>query len=211
MKVQNSRSVGSVVDGSLSASRVALSSAGFVAAGCFAMSLAAQVRIPVPGTDVPMTLQLLGVFLIGFALRPALAVAAMVLYVACGASGLPVFASSGGLAGATCGYILGFIPAVWLVSSIGHRSRAGVGRLLIAGLCGTLVVFAIGVGWRVVFFGGFGSGEAALGLAMATGVAPFAVKAMVELALATAGVRCVGRLNNGRRKNLRPIFSSDQV
>lgn len=211
MRTQNSNSVCSVVDASLSASRAAWLSGVSVVVGCLAMGLAAQVRIPVPGTDVPMTLQLLGVFLIGFGLRPASAVAAMVLYVVCGASGLPVFAGPVGLAGATAGYILGFIPAVWLVSALGHRGEASTGRLLVAGFCGTLVVFAVGVGWRVTFFQGLGLGDAALGMAIATGAAPFAVKAIVELALATACARCVSRLIHGRRSVARPSYSSDQV
>ena len=173
------------------------------------MGLAAQVRIPVPGTDVPMTLQLLGVFLIGFALRPPLAVAAMVLYVVCGAFGLPVFAGPVGLAGTTGGYILGFIPAVWLVSALGHRRQTSTGRLFVAGFCGTLVVFVVGVGWRVAFFQGLGAGDAALGMAIATGAAPFAVKAIVELALAATCARCVSRWIHGRRIVARPSYRSE--
>ncbi len=211
MRMQDSSSVCSVVDASLHSSRVAWLNGVSVVVGCLAMGLAAQIRIPVPGTDVPMTLQLLGVFLIGFALRPALAVAAMVLYVVCGASGLPVFAGPGGLAGATGGYILGFIPAVWLVSALGHRGEASTGRLFVAGFCGTSVVFAIGVGWRVAFFRGLGAGDAAWGMATATGAAPFAVKAIVELALAAACARCVSRLIHGRRKVARASYRSDQM
>lgn len=211
MKTQPSNSVCSVVDASFLASRVAWLDAMSVVVGCAVMGLAAQVRVPVPGTDVPMTLQLLGVLVIGFALRPALAVPAMVLYAVCGACGMPVFAGPGGLAGATGGYILGFIPAVWLVSALAHRGEATAGRLLVAGLCGLSVVFAIGVAWRVAFFQGVGAGDSALGMAIATGAAPFAVKAIVELALAVAGAKCVGRLMHGRRKVGRPAFSSDKV
>ena len=166
------------------------------------MGLAAQVRVPLPGTDVPMTLQLLGVFLIGFAVRPHLAVAAMILYVVCGASGLPVFAGAGGLAGSTGGYILGFIPAVWLVSMLGHRREATTGRLFFAGICGISVVFVVGVGWRIAFFRGLGLGEEALGAAIATGAAPFAAKAIIELALAAASARCVGRWIHGQVRHL---------
>ena len=196
---------------SLRASRYAWLSAASVVGGCVAMALAAQVRIPVPGTDVPMTLQLLGVFAIGFAFRPSLATSAMVLYVVSGASGLPVFAGSGGLAGGTGGYILGFIPAVWLVSFLGHRREAGPGRLFVAGCCGFAVVFTVGVAWRVVFFRGLGLGDASFGMAIATGATPFAVKAIVELALAVVGAKCVSRLIRGRRDVGRPDNNFDQV
>lgn len=211
MRMQDSSSVCSVVGVSLPASRAAWLNAVYVVVGCLAMSLAAQVRVPIPGTDVPMTLQLLGVFLIGFALRPALAVAAMVLYLVCGTAGLPVFAGPGGLGGATGGYLLGFIPAVWLVSILGHRRHAGEGRLFVAGLCGGAIVFALGVGWRVGVFQGLGAGDASLGMAIATGAVPFAVKAIVELALATACAGCVSRLIHGRRKVAQSRYGSDQV
>lgn len=209
MKTQETMTTCPAISAARGASCAAWLSAVYVVVGCLVMSLSAQVRIPIPGTDVPMTLQLLAVFYIGFALRPALAVSAMVLYFGCGASGLPVFAGSAGLAGTTAGYIIGFVPAVWLVSAIANRREASFLRMLVAGVCGTSIVFALGTGWRFVFFGPLG-GEA-LSLAVLAGVAPFAVKAIVELVLAVGSVRSVRRLFSGRGASARPNHGMDQV
>jgi len=79
----------------------------------FAVALAAasQVAIPVPGTSGPMTLQPLAVVLAGICLGPGAGAASMVLCLAAGASGLPVFAPEGlpgvaRLVGPTGGYLL---------------------------------------------------------------------------------------------------------
>lgn len=157
----------------------ALSAAASVGAFCLLVSLGAQVRVPVPGTDVPMTLQLPAVLLTGFALTPPRAAAAMLLYLLCGAAGLPVFAPGlAGLAGPAGGYIVGFVAAAWLVSTLKGGSEAGFGRLLVAGAAGTFAVFALGVGARVIWFGGD------VRLAVATGLTPFVAKTAVELLFA---------------------------
>ncbi|RME38944.1 MAG: biotin transporter BioY, partial [Planctomycetota bacterium] len=69
----------------------------------------ARVAIPLPGTDVPMTLQLPAVLLAGVMLSPTEALYAMVLYLTVGTLGLPVFApASAGILGPTGGYLLGY-------------------------------------------------------------------------------------------------------
>src|SRR3982751_4305136 len=82
-----------------------------VAAG--ALALSAQFAMPIPGTPVPFTLTPFVVVLAGLLLGPVDAAAAMVLYLAAGAAGLPVFAPMGapGLArllGPTGGYLLAY-------------------------------------------------------------------------------------------------------
>lgn len=167
-----------------------------VFAGCFLVILSAQARIPVPGTDVPGTLQLLAVLLVGFSLSPARAVAATLLYLLCGAAGLPVFAGSVGLMGSTGGYIVGFVLAAWLVSHLAGGRDAVWLRLLAAGSAGLVVVFAAGSVWRVclvLLFGGLGD---SVGLAVSTGVVPFVLKGVIELLVAVA---LVGAIRGGRR------------
>jgi len=175
-----------------SAGSAALRAAGCVLGCCCLIALAAHVRIPLPGTDVPMTLQLLAVLLTGFALSPGKAVAATVLYLALGVAGLPVFApGSAGLFGPTGGYIAGFVVAGWLIARLRGDVGAGFYRLLIAGLTGTASVFVVGVAWRVLWFGGD------VQLAAATGLVPFIPKAVVELFLALAVVTALRH----RRRN----------
>jgi biotin transport system substrate-specific component len=162
---------------------------------CLLVALAAQVRIPVPGTDVPMTLQSTAVLLCGFALCPAEAALAMVLYVLGGASGMPLFTpGSGGVLGSTGGYIVGFLPAAWLVSLLRGSGGASFGRLFIAGAAGTGVIFVLGAlwPWRVALYGGD------VGMSVTTGVLPFAVKAVVQLSLAVTAVVSIRGLRRRR-------------
>jgi biotin transport system substrate-specific component len=67
-----------------------------VLAALFAVltAVGAQVRIPLP--LVPVTLQVLFVFLAGVLLPPRAAAASMILYVGMGLLGLPVFAGESG-------------------------------------------------------------------------------------------------------------------
>ncbi len=178
--IESKAAMGAPANAIASARRVVRLFAG--AAGfCLLTAFAAQVRIPVPGTDVPITLQVLAVLLAGMSLRPGPAAGAMLAYVALGTLGLPFFApGSAGLMGPTGGYILGFAAAAWLVSVCRGSGHAGFGRLLAAGAVGLVVLFALGVGWRIVWLGGD------VGLALATGLFPFAAKALVELLLAVA-------------------------
>ncbi len=149
-----------------------------VAACVSLMALAAQVRIPVPGTDVPMTLQLAAVLLTGFLLTPPRAVATMLVYLALGGAGLPVFTpGSAGLLGPTGGYLVGFVAAACLVSVLKGSPRASVVRLLMAGMAGVIVVFVVAIAWRTVLMGD-------LRAATATGLLPFVPKALVEVGCA---------------------------
>ncbi len=143
------------------------------------LALGAQVRIPLPGTDVPLTLQSLAVLTAGFALSPPRAAAAMLLYLSCGAAGLPVFTpGSAGVLGSTGGYLVGFVAAAWLVSLLKGGGEGSFIRLVLAGTAGTAVVFASGVAWRAI---GFSLDPF---LAIATGFVPFVVKDGVQVLLA---------------------------
>lgn len=155
---------------------------------CLLMTLGARVRVAIPWTDVPMTLQLLAVLLIGFSLEPALALGGMLTYLACGTAGLPVFtAGSLGLPGPTGGYLVGFVLAAWVVSNLRGGRAAGVGRLLLAGVTGVASVLVPGVLWHAAFVGG----DVWLSVDMA--LVPFVPKAVVELLLAVTLVTSAHR------------------
>ncbi|RYQ11641.1 biotin biosynthesis protein BioY [Bifidobacterium pseudolongum subsp. globosum] len=91
-----------------------------VAAGLLWAATAAG-RIPIPGTPVPITLQTLVVMMAAMVLSRRQAVAAVVMYVAMGACGLPVFAggmSTLALVGPSAGFIFGFVPAVAVTATL---------------------------------------------------------------------------------------------
>ena len=84
----------------------------------FLTGLLAQVRFYLPGTPVPVTGQVFGVFLAGILLGKWGGVS-QCMYVGLGAAGLPWFVGFNGglayLAGPTGGYIIGFIFAAFFL------------------------------------------------------------------------------------------------
>jgi biotin transport system substrate-specific component len=103
---------------------LAISATAFVA-------ICAHVSVPLYFTPVPVTLQTLAVILIGLALGPALGFSAMLLYLAEGAMGLPVFSphGPGGVAqllGPTAGFLFSYPLAAAAAGSLSEPSDSAV-------------------------------------------------------------------------------------
>ncbi|OYR42451.1 MULTISPECIES: biotin transporter BioY [unclassified Halorubrum] len=116
----------------------------------------AYVSFPNPVSPVSVTLQVLGVFLAGIFLGPVWGAASLVLYLAAGALGAPVFqGGSAGfveLVGGTAGYLWSYPIAAALVGAIVHRGgdlrdldAVSVPVLVGAMTAGTVVIYAMGV------------------------------------------------------------------
>jgi biotin transport system substrate-specific component len=125
-----------------------------VAATIF-VALCAHVSIPLFFTPVPVTLQTFAVILIGMALGPVAGFSTMLLYLAEGVAGLPVFspAGPGGLAhllGPTGGFLFAYpltaAAAGWIVRSL-PSSVSRFSRAIVAGIGSSIVTFAIGAAW----------------------------------------------------------------
>ena len=151
-----------------------------IALAAGALALSAQFALPIPGTPVPLTLQPFVVVLAGLLLGPVDAAAAMLLYLAAGAAGLPVFAPIGapGLArllGPTGGYLLAYPVAAAVAGRLGAGRETFAARSL-AAMAGILVIYLGGVSQLAVLSGSLVS-------ASLLGVGPFlaadAVKAVV--------------------------------
>jgi biotin transport system substrate-specific component len=118
-------------------------------------ALCAQVSFHIPITPVPITLQTLAVLLTGAALGSRRGALAMLLYLAEGAAGLPVFAGGTGgfvhLIGFTGGYLWSY-PFAALVTGLLCERRLDRRFLTsaLAMLPGTLVIYAFGVLWLAV-------------------------------------------------------------
>jgi biotin transport system substrate-specific component len=123
-----------------------------------ALVIALSARLVIPTVPVPFTGQTLAVLLVGGALGFRRGSAAVLLYLAIGALGAPIYAESkAGLAvigGATGGYLIGFVVAAGLV---GRLAELGWDRrlpgALVAMTVGTAVIYAIGVPWLKVTTG----------------------------------------------------------
>ncbi|MBI4542511.1 MAG: biotin transporter BioY [Gemmatimonadetes bacterium] len=163
------------------ASRLALA-----AAGALVVTLAAQVAVPLPGTPVPMTLQPLAVLVVGGLLGPRLGALGMVLYLAMGAAGLPVFTPFGApgaarLFGPTGGYLLAFPVAAALVGRM-TAGAPGWTALLAAPLLGMVAIHLGGAAQLLVLTGGAGR-------ALGAGVLPFVAGDLVKVMLAALALR----------------------
>ena len=110
-------------------------------------ALLAQIKIPLGFTPVPITGQTLAVMLTGAALGSRRGAAAMTLYLLAGAW-LPFFA--GGDSGfiwelASGGYIIGFIPAAYLVGFLSERGWDRRVWIILAMLLGNIVLYIPGL------------------------------------------------------------------
>ena len=117
------------------------------------VALCARITIPLmPLTPVPLTVQNLGVLLVGLLLGSRRGFAAMALYLAEGAVGLPVFSPSAlgltGIAqllGPTGGFLLAYPFVAFLAGYIFERGTKSFMRATIAGLVAELLLFAGGL------------------------------------------------------------------
>lgn len=144
-------------------------------------ALGARVAIPLPGTPVPFTFQVVAVLLAGYLLGPRLGAASQAAYLAAGVAGLPVFAAGGGAAyllGPTGGYLLAYPVAAALVGlAVARRDEIWAHGLGLA--AGVAAIHAGGAAWLAAVAGH--------GAALAAGVLPFltvdALKAVFVLLL----------------------------
>lgn len=163
--------------------------AALVALGVVGVALAAKVSFPAPMSPVPVTLQTLAVTLAGALLGWRLGGLCLLLYLAAGAAGMPVFAgASAGLAkfqGPTAGYLFAFPLAAAVVGAIVESgwARASLLRLCAAMLLGSAICLGVGAAWLGASVG--------VEKALAKGVEPFLVGAALKSLLAAVCVKAV--------------------
>ena len=120
-------------------------------------SFGAFVRIPLPFSPVPITLQTLFVLLSGALLGSKLGFITQASYILLGIIGLPIFTGAGsGLSyflGPTAGYLIGFVlVSFWLGRII--KKTSGNFLLSLAIFClASLVILCFGVIWLKLIFG----------------------------------------------------------
>jgi biotin transport system substrate-specific component len=120
-------------------------------------ALGAFVRIPLPFTPVPITLQTFFVLLSGVFLGGSLAALTQLSYLFLGALGLPIFTGAGsGLAylfGPTGGYLFGFVlTSLWLGKFIKYSQNNLFATFVI--LCtADIIILSSGIVWLKFIFG----------------------------------------------------------
>ncbi|HEC57513.1 MAG TPA: biotin transporter BioY [Candidatus Syntrophoarchaeum butanivorans] len=147
--------------------------------------IAAQIRIPLPFTPVPITGQVLFVLLSGVMIGRYGGLSQLI-YVGAGAAGVPWFSNfSGGasvLGGVTGGYLIGFVVAAFLIGSAieAYPSITGnVRELFFLMLAGLGVIYLFGVIQLSLVLG------AGMREAIALGAAPFIAGDILKATVAT--------------------------
>lgn len=191
--------------------RPVLVKAGLVAAGVG--MLAGSSWLSVPFYPVPLTMQTLAVLLVGGLLGARLGAGTVLAYLAFGLAGAPVFHNCLGgpmvLLGPTGGYLLGFVPAAFLMGWVlervrSHgaagdvRERVGRGRSLILLAVGAILaegaIYAVGLPWlAVVYLGGD------IGRAFTAGFCPYLLGDALKLMVAVTALRLGGKPGTHRR------------
>ena len=121
-------------------------------AGSAFVALCAHAAIPLVFTPVPLSLAPFAVILLGLLLGPRMAFASLCLYLAEGATGLPVFSPLGPggvlqLLGPTGGYLLSYPIAAALAGYLHHRRRQTLPSGLLSAGAASLVILFCGAVW----------------------------------------------------------------
>lgn len=120
-------------------------------------ALGAFVRLPLPFTPVPITLQTFFVLLAGAFLGSRLGISAQLSYLLLGILGLPVFAGAGSgvfyLFGPTGGYIIGFVFASYFVGKFIGQIRNNFFSVFTLLYLGDFIILACGTIWLKFILG----------------------------------------------------------
>lgn len=144
-------------------------------------AVGAFIRIPLGYSSI--TLQTFFTAMAGCVLGPWYGALSQVVYVALGLVGLPIFTQGGGigyLMQPTCGFLLGLIPAAWVIGRIAGR-KPEPKQIVPACLLGYGVLYAIGVPYMALIlntFLGKGMGFSAI---MWAGMIPFLPGDMIKI------------------------------
>ncbi len=153
--------------------------------GTLLMTLAAKINVPF--YPVPMTMQTFAVLVIAMSFGKRLGLATVLLYLAEGAAGLPVFAGTpekgiglAYMAGPTAGYLVGFVLAASLVAYLAEKGwDRTVVTTILAMTFGTALIFIPGILWLGVLYGWDKP-------ILAWGLIPFVSGALFKIGLAAA-------------------------
>jgi len=152
-----------------------------VVMGALVVAGAAQVAVPLPGTPVPMTLQPMAVLLVGGLLGARLGALSMILYLAMGAAGLPVFTPTvpllgvARLFGPTGGYLLAYPVAAWAVGAVVAEGR-NVRRVACGVVAGLVLIHLGGLAQLAILTGN-------LSAAARFGTWPFLLGDLIKIAV----------------------------
>ena len=158
-----------------------------VYASLFAALTAAGAFLAIPIGPVPIVLQNMFVYLAGLLMGSRWGLASVGVYLLAGACGLPVFAGGlggiGRIVGPTGGYLIGYLPTVYIIGKISARTHQRAVYDVLAMICGTAILYAFGVTWLKIVTG------MTPATALAVGLFPFLIGDALKIAAAAAIAR----------------------
>ncbi|MFH1856105.1 MAG: biotin transporter BioY [Candidatus Omnitrophota bacterium] len=144
-------------------------------------ALGAFVRIPLPFTPVPFTLQTFFVLFSGAVLGRKYGALSQAGYVVLGMAGIPIFSgANAGVAwifGPTGGYLLGFVAAAFMTGALLNKRRSFF-EIMIIFLAATITIYFFGVSWMMFFL------KISLAKAILMGALPFIIGDVLKFGLA---------------------------
>lgn len=112
------------------------------------------ISVPIPFTQVEVSLQTPIVIAAGLFLGGIDGALAVLIYVVMGLLGLPVFTKGGGIGYVlmpSFGYLIGFPIGAFVTGMVfSHMKRTTRGRAFVAGLCGMVPIYLIGATYQVL-------------------------------------------------------------
>ncbi|PKB65730.1 MAG: hypothetical protein BZY82_07480 [SAR202 cluster bacterium Io17-Chloro-G3] len=151
--------------------------------------LSAQIKVYL-NPAVPITGQTFAVLLAGATLGSKRGGASMLVYLAAGIAGIPVFASGGAIAEASRGYLLGFVAAAAIVGLLTERGWGkNPAKLVTAMLIGEVAIYVFGLSWLAFYIPDeVLSNRSRLGVLYDWGLEDFIIGDAIKLVLAAVGV-----------------------
>ena len=154
--------------------------AALTAAGAF-------IRISLGYSSI--TLQFFFTAIAGCLLGPVWGPVSQAVYVALGLIGLPIFTQGGGLTyllQPTCGFLIGLIPAAWVIGLLTARRPPHPVRTALACLAGLTVLYAVGLPYMAVILNQYMGKAMDFSAILWAGMLPFLPGDMLKIAVTAA-------------------------
>lgn len=158
--------------------------------------VAAQIRVPLPFTPVPITLQTFAVLLTGILLGMRFGGLGQALYVGIGLAGVPWFQGGGAgaahLLGPTGGYLVGFVVAAAFIGYVIDRypwARRLPALVVVLCVANFVIIYGLGLPWLYLWLTLISGGSVTLLESLSMGVFPFVPGDLLKL----IGVVVIGK------------------
>lgn len=160
------------------------------------ITICSWISIP---TIVPFTMQTFAIFTVIGLLGKRRAITSILVYIALGIVGVPVFAGFssgiGRLLGSTGGYIIGFVFSAFITSLIIERFGKKIHVMIIAMALGLIVCYIFGTAWFIYVYTNTNEPIGIIAT-LSLCVFPFVIPDALKIALSILTIKRVGKYIN---------------